>query len=82
MAHRGVPVTAVRLPRKIARRLNPAQRYGLRLTLAGLAIVTVAIPFSALTFEVIGHGPVSRFDARLANHMNDLTTVTTGPYLS
>ena len=58
------------LPTWVKGRLDPAARYGLRLTLVGLAIVLVAIPFSVLTFEVLAKGPLTRFDARVANSFN------------
>lgn len=48
------------------------QRFGLRLTLGGLAIVLVAVPFSTLLFEVLGKGPLTRLDGRIANRLNDL----------
>lgn len=58
------------LPQGLQRRLDPAQRYGLRLTLVAVAVVLVALPFAALTFQVVGGGPVTRLDARLANDLN------------
>ena len=51
-------------------RLDPAQRYGLRLTLVGIAVVVVAVPFATLTFQVIDQGPLTRFDGRLADALN------------
>jgi undecaprenyl-diphosphatase len=60
------------LPAPVRRRLNPVQRFGLRLTLAAIAIVVVAVPFSTLLFEVLAEGPITRFDGRLANRLNDL----------
>lgn len=62
---------AVDLRRAVRARLDPAERFGLRLTLIGLAIVIVAVPFSTLTFEVLGEGPLTRFDGRVANALND-----------
>src|SRR5204862_2534013 len=59
------------LPSVIQRRLDPAQRYGLRLTLVGAAIVLVAVPFSTLLFEVLAKGPATRLDGTVANHLND-----------
>ncbi|MGI8755163.1 MAG: phosphatase PAP2 family protein [Acidimicrobiales bacterium] len=58
------------LPPWVKGRLDPAGRYGLRLTLVGLAIVLVAVPFSILTFEVLAQGPLSRFDGRVADSFN------------
>lgn len=62
---------AVDLARVVRTRLDPAERYGLRLTLIGLAVVIVAIPFATLTFEVLGEGPLTRFDGRFADALND-----------
>jgi undecaprenyl-diphosphatase len=59
------------LPAPVRRRLDPAERYGLRLTLLGLAIVLVAVPFSTLLFEVLAKGPLTRADASVADTMND-----------
>ncbi|MEO6628912.1 MAG: phosphatase PAP2 family protein [Aquihabitans sp.] len=58
------------LPRSIRARLNPTERYGVRLTLVGLAIALVAIPFATLTFQVLDDGPLTRFDGGIANHLN------------
>jgi undecaprenyl-diphosphatase len=51
-------------------RLDPGQRFGLRLTLVGIAIVLVAVPFSTLLFEVLAKGPLTRADGRVANTLN------------
>jgi undecaprenyl-diphosphatase len=59
------------LPVAVRRRLDPAERFGLRLTLVGLAIVLVTVPFSTLLFEVLAKGPLTRADSRVANAMND-----------
>ena len=58
------------LPNAAARRLDPAGRYGLRLTLFGLAIVLVVVPFSTLLFQVLAEGPLTRFDGDLADSLN------------
>lgn len=58
------------LPEKVRRRLDPIQRYGLRLTLLGLAIVLVTVPFSTLLFQVLAEGPLTRADGRIADRMN------------
>lgn len=65
------PKLPVDLPEPVRRRLGPVERYGARLTLAGLAIVLVAVPFSSLLFNVIAEGPVTRVDGDLADRMND-----------
>jgi undecaprenyl-diphosphatase len=59
------------VPQVVRRRLDPEQRYGLRLTLYAVAIVLVAVPFSTLVFEVMAKGPVTRLDGTLANRLND-----------
>lgn len=46
----------------IRRRLDPVERYGLRLTLTAAAIVLAAAPFAYLLFEVLTNGPLTRFD--------------------
>jgi undecaprenyl-diphosphatase len=58
------------LPGPVRRRLDPGQRYGLRLTLIGAAIVLVAVPFSTLLFQVLAKGPLVRLDSRIANRLN------------
>jgi undecaprenyl-diphosphatase len=54
----------------VQRRLDPKQRYGLRVTLFAIALVLVAVPFSTLTFLVLGKGPVTRLDGSVANRLN------------
>ncbi|MCU1486090.1 MAG: hypothetical protein JWN67_2836 [Actinomycetia bacterium] len=58
------------LPNAVRRHLDPGERYGLRLTLVGLAIVLVAVPFSTLLFQVLAKGPLTRADGSVANAMN------------
>jgi undecaprenyl-diphosphatase len=65
----GVPV-GLGLPSRWQRRLDPNERYGLRLTLVASAVLIVAIPFAYLVFEVVGSGPLTRLDARVANALN------------
>jgi len=55
----------------VTRRLDPGQRYGFRLTLVGLAIALVAVPFATLLFQVVDRGPLTRLDGRLADRLND-----------
>jgi len=52
------------------RRLNPVQRYGVRLSLLGLAIVLVVVPFSTLLFQVLAKGAFTRLDGRVAIRLN------------
>ena len=58
------------VPEPVLRRLDPEARYGLRLTLYGLAMVLVAVPFSYLLFEVIRKGPFTRFDQSAARDLH------------
>lgn len=54
----------------MARRTNPLQRYGLRLTLLIVAMVLVAVPFSFLLFQVLLEGPLTRTDGDIADRLN------------
>jgi undecaprenyl-diphosphatase len=46
----------------VRRRLDPDQRYGLRLTLYALALSLAGIPFALLVIEIMSNGPLVRFD--------------------
>jgi undecaprenyl-diphosphatase len=59
------------LPNSVLRRTDPVERYGLRLTLAVIALVLVAVPFSYLLFQVLLEGPLTRVDGDIANRLND-----------
>ena len=61
------------LPDWAQRRLDPTQRYGLRLTLLGLAAVLVAVPFSFLLLQVIDSGPLTEIDRDIAQAVYDVT---------
>ena len=52
-------------------RLDPVERYGLRVTLLAAALLVVAVPFATLIFEVGTKGPLTRLDGRVADSMND-----------
>jgi len=60
----------VDLPPGVKARLDPAARFGLRLTLVGVALTLVAIPFTALLLQVLAKGPLTRADGRVANTLN------------
>jgi membrane-associated phospholipid phosphatase len=60
------------LPSSVYRRLDPIQRYGLRLTLVAVVMVLIAAPFSFLLFQVLAEGPLTRFDGDLADRFNQL----------
>ncbi|MBW3614465.1 MAG: phosphatase PAP2 family protein [Actinobacteria bacterium] len=59
------------LTQMLRRRLEPAERYGLRLTLTALALVLVAVPFSYLLLEVLRDGPFTRVDEDVARHLHE-----------
>jgi undecaprenyl-diphosphatase len=59
------------LPAYVLRRTDPAQRYGLRLTLFATAVVLLAVPFSYLLFQVLAGGWLTRVDGDLATRLND-----------
>jgi undecaprenyl-diphosphatase len=59
------------VPDGVRRRLDPGERFGLRLTLLGLAIALAAVPFATLVFQVVGRGSLTRLDGRVADGLND-----------
>lgn len=60
----------VDLPPSVKARLDPAARFGLRLTLVAVALTLVAVPFTALLLQVLAKGPLTRADGRVANSLN------------
>lgn len=59
------------LPDKVRRRLDPAERYGLRLTLVGIALTLAAIPFGLLLHQVTTDGPMTKYDTALAEWLHE-----------
>lgn len=59
------------LPEYVRRRLDPAERYGLRLTLFAVALILVAVPFGILTEQVVRSGPLLRVDKGVANAVHE-----------
>jgi membrane-associated phospholipid phosphatase len=57
-----VPVHGTWLPSAVRKRFDPAERYGLRVTLFALALVLVAVPFGLLTDQVLRSGPLLDVD--------------------
>ncbi len=53
------------------RRLDPDGRYGLRVTLFGLAFLLIAIPFGLLLDQVKRNGPLLRVDTSAARHLHE-----------
>lgn len=60
------------LPGWVRRRLDPAQRYGLRATLFGVALVLVFVPFGLLLEQVVDEGPLTRHDRAIAEELHDV----------
>ena len=58
------------LPRSVARRFDPEERYGLRVTLLAIALVLVGVPFGLLLDQVRRNGPLVRVDTWAANHLH------------
>jgi membrane-associated phospholipid phosphatase len=54
-----------------AHRLDPTQRYGVRLTLFAIALTLVGIPFGFLLDQVLREGPMVRVDTWAANTLHD-----------
>ena len=59
------------LPQVVERKLDPVQRYGLRLTLFGLAVLLVFIPFGALLAQVVTDGPATEWDSSAAEWLHE-----------
>jgi membrane-associated phospholipid phosphatase len=55
----------------VRRRLDPDGRYGLRLTLFGLAFLLVAIPFGFLLDQIKANGSLVRLDTSAARHLHE-----------
>jgi len=59
------------VPGRITRRLDPDERYGLRVTLFAVAFLLVAIPFGLLLDQVKGNGSLIGLDTSAARHLHD-----------
>jgi undecaprenyl-diphosphatase len=55
----------------LKKRLDPGERYGLRVTLLALAILLVAIPFGLLLREVTQQGSLTRIDTSAARNLHE-----------
>ena len=60
------------LPAFVRRRLDPAQRYGLRLTLFAVVIVLVFVPFGFLLEQVVDQGRFTTYDRSVAENLHDI----------
>lgn len=60
------------LPTFVRKRLDPAERFGLRLTLFATAIVLVGIPFGFLLDQVVRRGHLISVDTAAARNLHEL----------
>lgn len=65
-------MAATTLPSFVRRRLDPAQRYGLRLTLFAIAVVLVFVPFGLLLAQVVDEGPMTTYDRALVEELHEV----------
>ena len=59
------------LPAFMKQRLDPEQRYGLRLTLFALAVILVFIPFGFLLSQVVDEGPLTTYDRAVVEDLHE-----------
>lgn len=59
----------MQLPGLVQRRLDPAQRYGLRLTLFAAALSLIAIPFAWLVTEILEREDLVEFDEAVSHQL-------------
>lgn len=59
------------LPEWLQRRLDPEQRYGLRVTLFAVATLLVLLPFAFLLVQVTRGGPITELDVDIANQVHE-----------
>lgn len=52
------------------RRMNPAERFGVRATLLGVAVAAAGIGFGYLVSQVVHNGPLVRFDTAAARNLH------------
>jgi len=62
----------------LRRRLDPDGRYGLRVTLFGLAFLLVALPFGLLIEQIKSNGTLVRWDTSAARNLHDLVRRSPG----
>lgn len=60
------------LPEWVRNRLDPAERYGLRVTLFMLATLLVVVPFSFLLVQVTSEGPLTKIDNNVAESWHEI----------
>src|SRR5688500_3645762 len=62
---------AATLPSFARQRLDPEQRYGLRLTLFAIAVVLVFVPFGFLLSQVVDEGPLTVYDRAVVEDLHE-----------
>jgi membrane-associated phospholipid phosphatase len=62
----------------VGRRLDPAKRYGLRVTLFAIAVILVLGPFGILVREVTRDGDVTRLDLSAARGLHEIVVNSRG----
>ena len=60
------------LPGFVRKRLDPAERFGLRATLFAIAVTLVAVPFGLLLDQVVRHGDLVGLDTAAARNLHHL----------
>ena len=58
------------LPAAVKRRLDPGERFGLRVTLFAIALILVGIPFGLLLDQVKTNGRLVKIDTSAANNLH------------
>jgi membrane-associated phospholipid phosphatase len=66
------------LPSFLRRRLDPGQRYGLRVTLFALAVILVLGPFGVLVREVVAEGSLTKVDLSAARDLHEVVVDSPG----
>jgi membrane-associated phospholipid phosphatase len=66
------------LPQWVQGRLDPAARYGLRVTLFALATLVALIPFLYLLLQVTSEGPLTRTDTEVAESLHSVAQDSPG----
>jgi undecaprenyl-diphosphatase len=65
-------MTAAGLPGLVRKRLDPAQRFGLRLTLFALAIILIFVPFGFLLEQVVDKGFLTTYDRAVVEDLHEV----------
>jgi membrane-associated phospholipid phosphatase len=65
-----LPPVAARWRRSLQRRLDPEERFGIRVTLLAIGLILLALPFGFLLNQVSSHGSLVHADADAAAHLH------------